>query len=639
MKINRYLLTVVILTLLFFAPFLIKPRILTLKDNDLGRTYIPMLQFAKDSIIQDKTIPLWRPDQMMGEPLIGNAIFPVIYPLNLILIFLPANFTAVLFYAVHFTLAGVTTYFLAKSFGIKDLSALTAAVFYAFSTKMMVQTAAGHITMVAAFSFFPLAFLSVRKILQKPSYIWMVTGSISLAFLLILYPTIFYYSLLFLILYSLYYLWIHFTKWNYTVKQLLALASTFLIGLVLSAIQLIPQLEFGFLSTRSELKLEDVAVPLWNSQKLLSSLVFPYQNWKNLDHEAFLYLGFIPSILAILGFVHISKLRKIILLAFGVLTLLFIVGLSTPLFPLAYNFLPYLKYSRVTTRLWFIVALLVALLAAHALNKIKNKLIIYTFIVFFLLESVFIGYKKILDTPNLSFSNRSIYQFLANDDDIFRVYCTTYCFNPQLISRHKIEVLHGETPIQDEKFVDFLQKAGNYQFDRFAVIFPPYQVWQTGNPSVPDPGLLGLANVKYVASTYEINSEEFIFITKFDEIYLYKNTLFQPRALIENSQPEVTIEKYSPNKIVLSFEKTKKPTNLLLSEKFYPGWIATTGQQKLKIDSRDSIFRTVRVPAQKTNIELSYSPESYRLGKNITLATILFLFLCVWYTRKQKLNV
>ena len=91
MKINRYLLTVVILTLLFFAPFLIKPRILTLKDNDLGRTYIPMLQFAKDSIIQDKTIPLWRPDQMMGEPLIGNAIFPVIYPLNLILIFLPAN--------------------------------------------------------------------------------------------------------------------------------------------------------------------------------------------------------------------------------------------------------------------------------------------------------------------------------------------------------------------------------------------------------------------------------------------------------------------------------------------------------------------------------------------------------------------
>ena len=93
MKINRYLLTVVILTLLFFAPFLIKPRILTLKDNDLGRTYIPMLQFAKDSIIQDKTIPLWRPDQMMGEPLIGNAIFPVIYPLNLILIFLPIVIT------------------------------------------------------------------------------------------------------------------------------------------------------------------------------------------------------------------------------------------------------------------------------------------------------------------------------------------------------------------------------------------------------------------------------------------------------------------------------------------------------------------------------------------------------------------
>src|SRR3989344_8994021 len=105
MKINRYLLTVVILTLLFFAPFLIKPRILTLKDNDLGRTYVPIFNFMKNSILDDGTLPLWRGEQMMGETLIGNAVFPVVYPLNFILLIFPVDLAAIFFYLVHFLIA------------------------------------------------------------------------------------------------------------------------------------------------------------------------------------------------------------------------------------------------------------------------------------------------------------------------------------------------------------------------------------------------------------------------------------------------------------------------------------------------------------------------------------------------------
>ena len=54
---------------------------------------------------------------------------------------------------------------------------------------------AGHITMVAAFSYFPLAFLSIRKILLNPNRLWIFIGGVSLAMILILYPTIFYYSI------------------------------------------------------------------------------------------------------------------------------------------------------------------------------------------------------------------------------------------------------------------------------------------------------------------------------------------------------------------------------------------------------------------------------------------------------------
>ena len=39
----------IVLCFLFFIPFLIKPELLTIKDNDLGRTYIPIFNFIRTS--------------------------------------------------------------------------------------------------------------------------------------------------------------------------------------------------------------------------------------------------------------------------------------------------------------------------------------------------------------------------------------------------------------------------------------------------------------------------------------------------------------------------------------------------------------------------------------------------------------
>ena len=99
----------------------------------------------------------------------------------------------------------------------------------------------------------------------------------------------------------------------------------------LSAIVIISQFEFAPLSTRAQLKLEDVAIPLWNLKRFLISLLFPYLNFDGLDHEAFLYLGIVPTILAALGFLKFSNKKKITLIVVGILTLMFVAGLSTPI--------------------------------------------------------------------------------------------------------------------------------------------------------------------------------------------------------------------------------------------------------------------------------------------------------------------
>ena len=613
---------------------------LSQKDNDLGRTYIPMYSFIKNSFYENKRLPLWRPDQMMGESLIANPLSSLTYPANILFLILPTELAIVIYYFLHFFLAGVFTFYLARSLKLSRLSSLAAAIFYTFSVKMLLHLFAGHVTMVAAFAYFPLVFLSIRKLLSKVEFMWIISASAALSFMLMLYPTIFYYALIFLLVFLIYHLWMR--RFNLSLKNVIILkvwpmilVITIVIGL--SAIFLLPQIEFAKFSTRSQLKIEDVAIPLFNFKIFLVSLFIPYMDFDNLDHESFLYLGFIPTILFLSGFSKLSKVQKIFLLLVGFLTLSFIAGLSTPVFKLSYEILPFLKYSRVTTRLWFAVALVVALIAAKALEHLKSKKIVYFIILIFLLESFFIGYKKIAKIPDLNFKNVSIYKYLSQDPEIFRVYCTTYCFNPQLAQKYKIQMLNGETPIQDKLTVDFLQKSGNYHHDEFAVIFPPYQIWQNPNPPVPSANLLGKANVKYVASTYPLQSLDFTYISKFDTIHLYQNNKFLPRIYFQDSS-NVEIEKISPNKIIVNFLPKNYQRQLIFSEKSFPGWTANIDGTNRKIDTYDDIFRQVIVPNSSNQVELVYNPKSFEIGKYLSLLTLLLLIFYFCYIQNKKIK-
>ncbi|MBI2327775.1 YfhO family protein [Candidatus Curtissbacteria bacterium] len=632
-KERKLLVALFIICLSFFAPFLIKPELLTTKDNDLGRTYIPIANFIHKSFADYKQFPLWRSDQMMGETFIANPVSSIIYPANFLFFSNNINLAIIIYLLIHFEVAAISTYFLAKSFNLSLLSSFGAAIFYAFSIKMFFHLSAGHLTMIAAFSYFPLLFLSVRKVLFKQKFGWQAVGAISLAFIYATYPTIFFYSVVFIILYFIYFC---LSIKKITLDQTTALISMFIITFCLSAIVILPQLEFAPLSTRSTLKIEDVALPLWNFRRFLTSIFLPYLDFNSFDHESFLYLGLVPIFLSIYTFLKLPKFKKLFLLSIGFLTLLFIVGLSTPFFELTYKLVPFLKYSRITTRLWFVVALVTAILAAFALERIKNQKFKLLIIVFFIFESCFIAIRKINSVPSLTFANEELYRYLLQDNDIFRVYCTTYCFNPQQISKFKIHLLNGETPIQDAKFIKFLEIAGNYNYSDFAVIFPPYQIWQQENPPIPYSKLLGQANVKYVASTYQIISSEFDFIDKFDNIYLYKNKNYQKRVYFKLSSDSAQIEKYYPNNVIIKVERSSSTREMIFSENYFPGWYAYFDHQKYEVEPADYNFRKIIIPPNTEMVELKYQPQSLAAGKTITFASVISLLIIYIHIRKRK---
>ncbi len=630
-----YTLLLVGICLLFFVPFFLKPQLLSVKDNDLGRTYVPLFTSIRDSFLTYKSIPLWRGDQMMGESLIANPISSLLYPANILFLIFASSAGAVIYYFLHFSIAAIATFYLAKSFRFNKIQSFAAGLFYAFSTKMLLHLSAGHITMIAAFSYFPLMFLSVRNLSRAPSLKWLVIGSFAAACMLILYATIFYYATLFCILYMIYFYVFNKNFFDYrkALNRFQFLFALALLTLALSAIEFFPQLSFGPLSTRSALSFQDVAIPLFNIKRYLTSLLFPYFDFINIDHESFLYLGAVPILLTIWGFLNLSLGRKLTVALAGIITVLYTLGQSTPVFNLAYHFLPLLKYSRVTTRIWFTVALVVALLAAYSLKKVKNQKLVYLIIGIFLIENFTIGYAKIFSVPNLNSQNMALYQYLASDKAIFRVYCTTYCFNPQLLEKYHIQILNGETPIQQKNFINFLSRAGNYNWTNFAVIFPPYQVWQVANPPQPDADLLAQANVKYVASTYPLQNPAFDMKGKFNDIYLHENKDFKPRAYFENAGDIVAIEKYEPNSIIMTFPKSNTPRKLIFSENYFPGWVASENFLDYKVESYDNVFRSVTVLPGISSLEFKYQPQNFILGKTVTIATILFLLFFFWYIR------
>lgn len=632
---NIALLGLFFINVFLFIPYFINPTQLTRLDNDLGRTYIPIFSFIGTSLRNYLQIPLWRPEQMMGEPFLANPLSTLLYPLNLIFALIPTNFASILYIFIHFQIALVSTFYLIKSYKLTTHLAFAAAVFYAYSTKMLVHLEAGHVTMIAAFAYFPILLLSTRSLLQKTTFKNVVLAAISLLFMFITYTTIFYYALIFIGIYFVYKISQERITSKIILNKLKPLVLFLTLFLCLGAAAIIPQIQFGSYSSRSQMKFEDVAIPIWNLKMFVTSLVFPYKDLTKFNHEAFLYLGFVPLVFALLGFLTLKRFQKIFLGLISTLTLLFVAGRSTPVFKIAYEFLPILKYTRVTTRLWFAVDLVVVVLAAFGLSKIKNVKLIYIATILYLLEATFIFHKRIEQIKPLSFENINLYEYIDRDKDVFRVYCTTYCFNPQLTSKYKIELLNGETPIQSKSFVDFLQLAGNYTYNNFAVIFPPYQVWQVENKPQPNAKLLGDANVKYIASTYELTSKEFEYLNKFDKVYLYKNSKFQNRVKIDNSDKVAQITAMTPNIIDVSIEKSNKPQTLTISQNYYPGWFAYVDGQKYEVTQKDSVFQSVNIPPNAKRVQLKYQPQILLSGKVITLGSLLFIIMYFLYIKRR----
>ena len=172
---------------------------------------------------------------------------------------------------------------------------------------------------------------------------------------------------------------------------------------------------------------------------------------------------------------------------------------------------------RVTTRLWIITNLFLAIFAALGLPKKSSA--VYALILLSFIDISLINYKIFQKPAAVDPLPTSFYQAIADTHPPFRVYCTTGCFSLQKLGELGVWSLSGNNPIQSQQFVNALQLAAGYTYSQYTPVLPPYEVF----PTKPQPNAESIAKLgtKYVASPYALTDTGFALVRQDQGFFLY----------------------------------------------------------------------------------------------------------------------
>ncbi len=158
----------------------------------------------------------------------------------------------------------------------------------------------------------------------------------------------------------------------------------------------------------------------------------------------------------------------------------------------------------------------------------------------------------------------------------------------------------------------------------------------------PDPKLLGLLNVSFVASAFDLPVKGLEIVARFGETQIYTNTLVLPRAWV---QPEGTqigdhiqpaeIVTWSPNRIEVIAEG---PGSLILSEITYPGWQVWVDGQRKEIQIAEGLLRSIDIDSGKHAVTFIFRPISLYFGITFFLIGILVVAVCSLRGGHKRLN-
>ncbi len=203
----------------------------------------------------------------------------------------------------------------------------------------------------------------------------------------------------------------------------------------------------------------------------------------------------------------------------------------------------------------------------------------------------------------------------------FRVYSPSYSLPQQTAALDGIELADGIDPLQLAGYIKFMEEATGIPNQGYSVTLPPFSAADPSSDNLsyqPDAALLGILNVRFVVSAFDIPDSRLALIGEVDGSRVYANLDFRPRAWIQAS-PDVLEENilpvknaaWTPNKIEIDADHAGW---LVLSEINYPGWKAFVDGKPAAIKPALGILRSIEIPAGLHRVTFEFQPLPVYFG-------------------------
>jgi hypothetical protein len=367
-------LLLLLLAVLFLSRVLLPAEGEVMGGHDMRGYYYPYYDQVREAV-RDGNLPFWEPTLFNGFPLMAQPQQNAFYPPLWLSFFVPVNVGISLYMLLHIWLAGLGMYAFVRFMGGRWLPAILAAVVFAFSGLLAGRLWAGHSTVYALDAWTPWVLLGLAWSVRRASWWAAVIAGLPLGLALLAghIPSFLYMAMIWGA-FALYLLLSERGKRWLVIRQATVML---VVGLALSAVQLLPFLQFSFASERlaeadyafatdyslPPAHLITLAVPEFFGEPMRTGY------WSVPTFEELTYYA---GLLVFLGIV--MALRKptrlswfyILLMVFGLALAL---GRYGVLYPLAYEYLPPFRLVRAPGRATFLFLFAAAALLGHSFSN------------------------------------------------------------------------------------------------------------------------------------------------------------------------------------------------------------------------------------------------------------------------------
>lgn len=343
--------------------------------------------------------PLWFPYIFSGMPGFSSlAYIPynVSYVQSIIyffgtLLFLKAQEA---WFVLHYFLAGIFMYMLARQMKFKQLPALLAALVFTLSPYAVGLSIHGHGSKMMALSYIPILLLLTNYLFEKSNLLALGLFSIAIGTALLTnHVQMVYYGFMLIGLFFIYIIITNKTEWKSSVKFTIMFAAAFIIGFGISSYVYLSVHEYAQYSIRGGGEpgvtggLNYDYATNWSFHPLETlNLLIPsffgfstpyYWGWMPFT-DTTVYFGIIPIILAIIALIYNRGRMIIFFILFTILILLISFGKHFNIFySLLFNYLPYFNKFRAPSMILHLLPLTFGIMAAYGLTfllELKEKL-------------------------------------------------------------------------------------------------------------------------------------------------------------------------------------------------------------------------------------------------------------------------